>query len=65
VKPAVSKPGCLDRSPESGRSGVEAIRAAAACGLLGGEESTWVGGKEFTRGLDRVRVLATGKGETG
>jgi tetratricopeptide (TPR) repeat protein len=58
-----SEPRCLEGSPESGRSGAEAIRAAAACGLLGDEEGTSIGGREFTRGLDRVRVLATGKGE--
>jgi hypothetical protein len=56
-----SKPRCLEGSPESGRSGVEAIRAAAGCGLVGDAEGTWIGGREFTRGLDRVRVLATGK----
>jgi len=55
-------PDCLEGSPESGRSGAEAIRAAVACGFLEGEEGTWVGGQEFTRGLDRVRVEATGKG---
>jgi len=59
-----SKPRCLEGSPESGRSGAEAIRAAVGCGLVGGEEGTWIGGREFTRGLDRVRVLATGKEET-
>jgi tetratricopeptide (TPR) repeat protein len=58
-----SKPRCLEGSPESGRSGVEAIRAAAGCGLVGDAEGTWIGGREFTRGLDRVRVLATGKEE--
>jgi hypothetical protein len=58
-----SKPRCLEGSPESGRSGVEAIRTAAGCGLVGDAEGTWIGGREFTRGLDRVRVLATGKEE--
>jgi tetratricopeptide (TPR) repeat protein len=58
-----SKPRCLKGSPESGRSGVEAIRAAAGCGLVGDAEGTWIGGREFTRGLDRVRILATGKEE--
>jgi tetratricopeptide (TPR) repeat protein len=55
-------PDCLEGSAESGRSGAEAIRAAVACGFLEGEEGTWVGGQEFTRGLDRVRVETTGKG---
>lgn len=60
-----SPPDCLEGSPESGRSGAEALHAAEKCGLLGESEATWVGGREFTRGLDRVRVLATGKGGTG
>jgi DNA polymerase II small subunit len=61
MKPA-SRPDCLEGSPESGRSGVEAIHAAVKCGFLGESESTWVPGREFTRGLDRVRALAAGKG---
>jgi hypothetical protein len=61
LKPA-SRPDCLEGSPESGRSGVEAIHAAVKCGFLGESESTWVPGREFTRGLDRVRALAAGKG---
>jgi len=44
---------------------VEAIHAAVRCGLLDESEVTWVGGREFTRGLDRLRVLAAGKGGTG
>jgi tetratricopeptide (TPR) repeat protein len=58
-----SRPRCLEGSPESGRSGVEAVRAAVQCGFLEEADRTWVGGREFTRGLDRVRVLATGKEE--
>lgn len=65
VKPAASAPGCLEGSPESVRTGVEAIKAAAACGLIVEEGGSRVGGPEFTRGLDRVRVLATGKGDVG
>ena len=55
-------PACLEGTPESGRSGAEAVRAAVGCGFLETEEGTFVGGEEFTRGLDRVRVEATGKG---
>lgn len=55
-------PACLEGVPESGRSGAEAVRAAVGCGFLETEEGTFVGGDEFTRGLDRVRVEATGKG---
>ncbi|PYQ67066.1 MAG: hypothetical protein DMF54_05715 [Acidobacteria bacterium] len=58
---AGSKPRCLEGSPGSGRSGADAVRAAAGCGLLGDAEGTGIGGREFTRGLDRVRVLASGK----
>ncbi len=65
VSPARTSPGCLEGSPEKGRSGVDAIRAAVQCGLLGDSESSRVGGREFTRGLDRVRVLVTEKGDTG
>lgn len=64
LKPG-AKPDCLEDSPESARSGVEAIEAAVKCGFLDVSENTWVGGREFTRGLDRVRVLATGKGGAG
>ncbi|MDQ5873289.1 MAG: hypothetical protein M3547_13900 [Acidobacteriota bacterium] len=55
-------PDCLEGSPESGRSGADAIRAAVACGFLESEEGTWVSGQEFARGLDRVRMETTGKG---
>jgi tetratricopeptide (TPR) repeat protein len=53
---------CLEDSPGSGRSGAEAVRAAVRCGFLADEEGTSVGGQEFARGLDRVRVETTGKG---
>lgn len=56
-------PRCLEGSPESGRSGVEAVRAAVACGLLEESDTSWVPGRDFTRGLDRVRIMATGKGD--
>jgi tetratricopeptide (TPR) repeat protein len=62
VNPGV-RPRCLEGSPESGRSGVEAVRAAVACGLLEEKDGSWVPGREFTRGLDRVRMMATGKGD--
>jgi tetratricopeptide (TPR) repeat protein len=60
-----ARPECLEESADSGRSGAEAVNAAVKCGLLDESEATWVGGREFTRGLDRVRVLATGKGGGG
>jgi len=62
VNPAVH-PRCLEDSPESGRSAAEAARAAVACGLLPESENSSVSGREFTRGLDRVRIMATGKGD--
>ncbi|HEY6065108.1 MAG TPA: hypothetical protein VIY96_03075 [Thermoanaerobaculia bacterium] len=58
-------PDCLEGSPESGRSSADAVHAAAGCGLLDESEVQSVGGREFTRGLDRLRVLAAGKGGTG
>jgi hypothetical protein len=60
-----SHPDCLEGRPHSGRSGVEAIDSAVRCSLLDESEVSWVGGREFTRGLDRLRVLASGKGGTG
>lgn len=62
VNPAV-RPRCLEDSPESGRSGVAAVRAAVQCKLLPESENSSVSGREFTRGLDRVRIMATGKGD--
>ncbi len=56
------RPSCLEGA-ESGKSGVEAVQAAVQCGLLEESEKSTVSGREFTRGLDRVRVLATGKGK--
>jgi tetratricopeptide (TPR) repeat protein len=64
LKPG-AKPDCLEGSSDSGRTGVEAIEAAVKCGFLTESENSWVEGREFTRGLDRVRVLATGKGGAG
>jgi tetratricopeptide (TPR) repeat protein len=61
LKPA-SRPECLEGAPGSGRSGVEAVEKAVKCGFLGESDSTSVSGREFTRGLDRVRALAAGKG---
>ena len=58
-----ARPSCLEGSPESGKSGVEAVHAAVSCGLLEESEKSTVSGRELTRGLDRVRVLATGKGK--
>lgn len=51
------------------RSGTEAARAASACGLIDDREGAGpsppvLSGPEFTRALDRVRVLALGE-ETG
>jgi tetratricopeptide (TPR) repeat protein len=62
VNPGVH-PRCLEGARESRRSAVEAVRAAVQCGLLEESESSWVPGREFTRGLDRVRIMATGKGD--
>jgi tetratricopeptide (TPR) repeat protein len=64
MKPG-ARPACLEGSPGTGRSGVEAIQAAVKCGLLSDAEESGVGGREFTRGLDRARMLATEKGGTG
>jgi hypothetical protein len=58
-----SRPSCLETAPESGKAGVEAVRAAVGCGLLEESENSGVTGREFTRGLDRVRTMATGKGD--
>jgi tetratricopeptide (TPR) repeat protein len=60
-----ARPGCLEGSPGTGRSGAEAVQAAVKCGLLAASDSTWVAGREFARALDRVRVLAIGKGGKG
>ena len=58
-----SRPSCLETAPESGKAGVEAVRAAVGCGLLEESENSGVTGREFTRGLDRVRTMAAGKGD--
>jgi tetratricopeptide (TPR) repeat protein len=64
LKPG-AQPDCLEGPPEAARSGAEAVEAAVRCGFLSESEGTSVAGREFTRGLDRVRVLATGKGGAG
>ena len=47
--------GCLSPAGEGIRTGAEAIRLAARCGLLSESGGTYVGGPELTRGLDRLR----------
>jgi tetratricopeptide (TPR) repeat protein len=63
VNPGV-RPRCLEESPDAGRSGAEAVTTAVECGLLKESDRTQVPGREFTRGLDRVRIMATGKGDS-
>ncbi len=49
---------CLDASPRR-PSASEAVRLAAACGLLSEESGPAVSGPAFTRSLDRLRSLAS------
>ena len=56
--------GCLSPAGEGIRTGAEAIRLAARCGLLSESGGTYVGGPELTRGLDRLRsTFAMGGGD--
>lgn len=61
LSPVLARPvppaGCLAQSADAQRSGPEAIRLAARCGLLSESGGTYVGGPEMTRGLDRLRSL--------
>jgi tetratricopeptide (TPR) repeat protein len=49
--------GCLTGAADPARSSQEAIRLATRCGLLSESAGQFVGGAEFTRGLDRLRSL--------
>ncbi|HTO89223.1 MAG TPA: hypothetical protein VMR54_17000 [Thermoanaerobaculia bacterium] len=55
-------PACLAEHPDEVVSGVEAIRLARDCKILGESEAPAVSGAAFLRALDRVQALA-GKGE--
>jgi len=50
-----SPTGCLAGSAEAAKSGADAIRLAARCGLLSESGGTSMSGPEMTRGLDRLR----------
>jgi tetratricopeptide (TPR) repeat protein len=54
-----SRPGaaCLRGGPEKAPSAADAIRVASRCDLLSESGGPVVGGKELTRGLDRLRWL--------
>ena len=54
---------CLDASPRPSAS--DAVRLAAACGLLSEESGPAVSGPAFTRSLDRLRSLASNAAGTG
>jgi hypothetical protein len=47
--------GCLGPAPEASRTGTDAIRLAARCGLLSESGGMYVSGPEMTRGMDRLR----------
>jgi tetratricopeptide (TPR) repeat protein len=56
---------CLRGSPGPWRGSTDAIRLAAACGLLSESGGSVVSGHEFTRALDRLRsLLQAGEGKT-
>lgn len=50
-----SPTGCLAGSAEAAKTGADAIRLAARCGLLSESGGTSMSGPEMTRGLDRLR----------
>jgi hypothetical protein len=50
-------PECLKGETGPVRSGSDAIRVAAGCGLLSESGGPVMSGAEFTRGLDRLRSL--------
>ena len=52
---AGSETSCSSAAGEAPRTGGEAIRLAARCGLLSESGGAFVGGPEMTRGLDRLR----------
>jgi len=58
-----SPKGCLAGSAEAARTGADAIRLAARCGLLAESGGMSVSGPEMTRGMDRLRTAyAVGEG---
>lgn len=57
-RPFGPEPECLQTAAGVAKAGgAEAIRVAARCGLLSESGGSFVGGAEFTRGLDRLRSL--------
>ncbi len=50
-----SPKGCLASAADASRTGADAIRLAARCGLLTESGGMYVGGAEMTRGMDRLR----------
>jgi tetratricopeptide (TPR) repeat protein len=51
-----SPKGCLAGAAEAARTGTDAIRLAARCGLLTESGGMYVSGAEMTRGMDRLRT---------
>ncbi len=51
--------GCQSPGGDTMRTGAEAIRLAARCGLLSESGGPYVSGPELTRGLDRLRSTFT------
>ncbi|HEY2798574.1 MAG TPA: hypothetical protein VGK26_11850 [Thermoanaerobaculia bacterium] len=51
-----SPKGCLASAAEASRTGGDAIRLAARCGLLTESGGMYVSGAEMTRGMDRLRT---------
>ncbi len=65
LRGADAGPACLRGSPGPWRGASDAIRLAAACGLLSESGGAFVSGSELTRGLDRLRsLLLAGEGKT-
>ena len=65
LRGADAGPACLRGSPGPWRGAADAIRLAAACGLLSESGGSFVSGPELTRALDRLRsLLQAGEGKT-
>jgi tetratricopeptide (TPR) repeat protein len=65
LRGADAGPACLRGSPGPWRGAADAIRLAAACGLLSESGGSFVSGPEMTRALDRLRsLLQAGEGKT-
>lgn len=65
LRGADAGPACLRGSPGPWRGAADAIRLAAACGLLSESGGSYVSGPELTRALDRLRsLLQAGEGKT-